>query len=98
MWSINGRFKGARYMVFGDATTVTVPEWLTAALKLAVADSGGVLELTPTGPNILVDEPALMVLDDVVKVLESMTSIEDVHGDLPPRRVYPVFDDTLLVY
>ncbi|MGV8972201.1 MAG: hypothetical protein ACOH10_07750 [Rhodoglobus sp.] len=98
MWSINGRFKGARYMVFGEADTVNVPEWLTAALKQAVADSAGVLELSPTGPYIKVDDPASMDLDDVVRVLESMTTIEDVHGVLPPRQAHLVFDDTALVY
>ena len=99
MWSINGRLDGVRYMVWGDSTSVTVPEWLWAALRSAVVGTSGVLEMIPNGPSIRInDDPATMLPADVVRVLESMTSIEDVHGELPSRDVQVVFDDTRHIY
>lgn len=100
MWMISGWFMQCRYTVSGDASTVRIPDWLWGALQLEVGDNGGILVLMPGGPNIKVeDDPAKIEIGDVVQVLQVMTNISDVTGDLPPQRTYrSIFDGPSTVY
>ena len=97
MWLITGSYEGCEYGAFGDDTTATVPEWLWNAIQLNVVDRGGILELLTSGPVVKIEDLSKMKPSDVVSVLESVTTIDDVLGQLPPRQVFPVFGDTLTV-
>jgi hypothetical protein len=96
-WIITGWYKGCQYAAYGDDTKATVPGWLWEWLQLDTGDTGGVLRLIPAGPAVKLDDLSAMSPDDVVAVLQSMTNISDISGDLPPREVFPIFGDTLPV-
>lgn len=98
MWIITGRYEGQRYGAFGDDVVASVPEWLIEALELSAIDNGGYVKLIPAGPALKVADMESMKSADVVRILEALTTIDFVSGNLPPRRLAPVFADSAIVY
>jgi len=92
MWTITGWYSGARYVAYGDAAKAVLPDWLVTALPLAV--DGGILRLAEPGGALDIADPGAMEPADVVTMLEAMTAVEEITGDLPPVVVRPIFDDT----
>lgn len=96
-WIITGWYKGCEYVASGGQDSAVVPDWLWGWLRLDTGENRGILKLMPAGRALLVGDLAAMRAEDVVSVLETMTDVAQVSGDLPPRRVTLTFADTSIV-